>query len=93
MSTDAVKNEKFLKFLGVVKMAWGESWEAAFAFFLGTFQGEKARTRIPDPGDVQNEFAFELGCQVGPELKAAGVVILRALIKTGIEMILASLKK
>jgi hypothetical protein len=90
------KNRKFIETLAVIRQVFEAGLRANLAFWLGVWHGEAERENGPAwlkqglENDPKIGFAFELGLQLGPELEAAGKVVLSALIQAGVVALLGA---
>jgi len=90
------KTQKFVETLAVIRQVFEAGLRANLAFWLGVWHGEAERQNGPAwlkqglETDPKIAFAFELGLQLGPEIQAAGKLVLSALIQAGVVALLGA---
>lgn len=90
------KNRKFVETLAVIRQVFEAGLRANLAFWLGIWHGEAERESGPAwlkqglETDPKIAFAFELGLQLGPEIQAAGKLVLSALIQAGVAALIGA---
>jgi len=92
----AEKNRRFVETLAVIRQVFEAGLRANLAFWLGVWHGEAGRENGPAwlqqglENDARIGFAFEFGVQIGPEIQAAGKLVLSALIQAGVVALLGA---